>query len=71
MIQLKRFLDKMAVMESRQSKDIVLPMSDARGLRDDIAKLLADLHELGSKRIEKNENEVMQIEIKGGSFKNG
>ena len=58
-------------MESRQSKDIVLPMSDARGLRDDIAKLLADLHELGSKRIEKNENEVMQIEIKGGSFKNG
>ena len=69
MIHIKRFLDKMAVVESKQSKDVVLPVADARGLRDDISKLLADLHELNSKKIEDSKDEIIQIEIKGGGFK--
>lgn len=69
MIHIKRFLDKMAVMESKQSKDVVLPVVDARGLRDDISKLLADLHELSTKKSEDSKDEIIQIEIKGGGFK--
>lgn len=69
MLHIRRFLDKMAVVESKQSKDVVLPMTDARGLRDDISKLLADLHELNKDKIEENKNETITIEIKGGSFK--
>lgn len=67
-MHINRFLDKMAVVESKQNKDVVLPISDARGLRDDIARLLAQLHELNIKTVS-NEPEVFQFEIKGGSFK--
>lgn len=66
MMHIKRFMDKMTVADSKQNKDLVLPMTDARGLRDDIFGLLSDLHELSNN---KNQNEVIQVEIRGGSFK--
>lgn len=69
MIHIKRFMDKMAVIESKQSKDVVLPVNDARGLRDDIAKLLSDLYELTVEKNEKKKDEVIEIQIKGGGFK--
>lgn len=68
MIHIKRFMDKMAVIESKQSKDVVLPVNDARGLRDDIAKLLSDLYELTVKKNEEKKDEVIEIQIKGGGF---
>jgi 5-bromo-4-chloroindolyl phosphate hydrolysis protein len=67
MIHIKRFLDKVSHMDSKRSKDLVLPMSEARVLRDEIAKLLADLHELNN--TDKNKEEVIKVEIKGGGFK--
>jgi len=67
MLHIKKFMDKMSVVESRMNKDVILPITDARGLRDDIAKLLADLHELS--REQNKEPNVVQVEIKGGSFK--
>jgi len=67
MIQIKRFMDKVSNLDSKRSKDLVLPMSEARVLRDEIAKLLADLHEL-NKEDKKNE-EVIKVEITGGKFK--
>ena len=67
MIHIKRFIDKMALMESKQARDIVLP--DARGLRDEISKLLSDLYELSNAKTNDKSNDVIQIEIKGGSFK--
>lgn len=64
MIFIKRFLDKMTTYEGKQSKDIIIPLNDARGLRDDITKLLLDLNEKKS-----NNEEVVKINITGGSFK--
>jgi hypothetical protein len=58
-------MDKMSVVESKMNKDVVLPIVDARGLRDDISRLLADLHELSNNTEKK---EVIDIQIKGGSF---
>lgn len=58
-------MDKMSVVESRMNKDVVLPITDARGLRDDVARLLADLHELSSNTDKK---EVIEVQIKGGGF---
>lgn len=69
MIHIKKFMDKMSVMESKQSKDVVLPINDARGLRDDIAKLLSDLYEFANKKIDEKENQVIEVQIKGGGFK--
>lgn len=67
MIHIKRFLDKVSHMESKRSKDLVLPMTEARVLRDEIAKLLADLHELNN--TDKTKEEVIKVEITGGKFK--
>ena len=69
MIHIKKFMDKMSVMEAKQSKDVVLPITDARGLRDDIAKLLSDLYEFANKKIDEKENQVIEVQIKGGGFK--
>lgn len=66
-MHIKRFIDKVSVMESRQNKDVVLPMQDARGLRDELSKLLADLHTM--QQPQKYEEPSIKIEMKGGSFK--
>lgn len=68
MLHIKRFIDKMAVAESKQTKDLVLPMSDARGLRDELSKLLSDLYEMSQGQNKEKDLEILQVEIKGGSF---
>jgi hypothetical protein len=42
-------------------------MSDAKLLRDEIAKLLIDLNE--AQKSNKAEEEVVKVEIRGGTFK--
>jgi hypothetical protein len=68
MLQIKRFIDKVAVAESKQTKDLVLPMADARGLRDEMSKLLSDLYEMSQGQNKSKESEIIQIEIVGNSF---
>jgi hypothetical protein len=65
MLHIKKFMDKMSVVESKMNKDLVLPIVDARGLRDDITRLLADLHELSGSTEKK---EVIDVQIKGAPF---
>ena len=68
MLHIKRFIDKVAVAESKQTKDLVLPIADARGLRDELSKLLSDLYELSQDQTNSKDSDFVQIEIKGGSF---
>ena len=58
----------MSLMEGKQTKDVTLSIMDARGLRDDIVKLLTDLYELNKQKASIDAGNI-QIEIKGGSFK--
>lgn len=69
MIQIKRFIDKVSIIESKQSRDVVLPIAEARGLRDEIAKLLSDLYEFSNKQNEEKNNDVINVQVKGGAFK--
>lgn len=64
MIHIKRFIDKVSYTETKQSKDLILPMADARGLRDELAKLLADLVSADKP----NTAEVVDVKIIGGKF---
>ena len=64
MIYIKRFIDKVSLMESRQNKDLVMPMIDARGLRDELAKILVDQYDTRKEQ----KDAVIQVEVKGGSF---
>ena len=68
MLHIKRFIDKVAVAEAKQTKDLVLPLADARGLRDELSKLLSDLYELSQDQTNSKDSDIVQIEIKGGSF---
>jgi hypothetical protein len=65
MIHIKRFVDKIASMEGKQGRDVVLPISDARALRDEITKLLLDQRDANNTQ---QTNEVVQIELKGGKW---
>jgi hypothetical protein len=67
MIHIKRFIDKISYMEGKQGKDVVLPIVDAKGLRDELVKLLADNYEL--KQDQPIVDPVFQVEVKGGTFK--
>lgn len=69
MIHIKRFIEKVSITEAKQSKDIVLPIADARGLRDELAKLLSDLYEYSVTAQDEKKEEIIEIQVKGGSFK--
>lgn len=65
MIHIKRFLDKMTVADSKKTKDIVIPIDEARGLRDEVASLLSDLYLQTKNKSE----EIIELEVKGKGFK--
>jgi hypothetical protein len=63
MIIIKRFIDKVS---AARSTNVVLPLEEAKMLRDEIAKLLADNYEFLNK--ETKEDAVIQLEINGGKW---
>jgi hypothetical protein len=66
MLHIKDFVNKVSMGESKASTNVVLPIDHARGLRDDIVMLLAELHEL---KKEKEKDETIGVQVKGGNFK--
>ena len=66
MMHIKRFVDKVSLLETKQGKDVVIPIGEARGLRDELTKLLADNYELlhNTTTVEP----VFQVEMNGGRF---
>jgi hypothetical protein len=64
MIIIKRFIDKVS---ATRGTNLVLPIDEAKMLRDEIAKLLADNYELLNKE-ETTDNAVIQLEINGGKW---
>jgi hypothetical protein len=67
MINIKKFIDKIASMEGKQGRDVVLPITEARALRDEITKLLLDQRESTPAPSQKD-NEAIQLEVKGGRW---
>ena len=66
MLHIKRFIDKVSIMETRQGKDVVIPISEARILRDELSKLIIDNYELSQNKVVAEP--VFQIELNGGRF---
>jgi hypothetical protein len=62
MSQIKKFIDKIAMMEGRQAREVVLPMIEAKELRDEITKLLLD------QRNTPKSEEVIDVVLKGGKW---
>ena len=64
MIIIKRFIDKVS---STKGNNLVLPIEEAKMLRDEISKLLADNYDLHNKTSSEDDT-VIQLEINGGKW---
>ena len=63
MIIIKRFIDKVS---ATKGTNLVLPIDEAKTLRDEIAKLIAENYELLNKKV--TDESVIQLEIDGGKW---
>jgi hypothetical protein len=61
MSQIKKFIDKVAHSEGRQAREVMMPISDAKELRDEIMKLLVDKQQTKSE-------EVISVVMNGGKW---
>lgn len=63
MVNIKRFIDKVSAIDSTSKRDFVMPVSEAKMLRDEIAKLLVD-------NLEQKNNfpEIIEVQVSGGKF---
>jgi hypothetical protein len=69
-LHIHRFIDLVKATESRGQKDLFMPLRDAKDLHADITKLLLTLEQLRTQQPQTNTEEVIQVELVGGSFKN-
>lgn len=65
-MHIERFVDKLAAVEARHSRELVLTLTEARGLHEDITRVLARLEQ--SVQTAETQDTV-KITMTGGSFK--
>ena len=65
LLNIKRFIDRVSALENQNSRDLVIPIHEARVLRDEIAKLVIDLLD---KKQSVASTTPTQIEIRGGKW---
>lgn len=65
LINIKKYIDKVSMIESRNGREVVLSIIEARSLRDEFSKLLLDLHAL--KKDTRQESDI-KIEFIGGKW---
>lgn len=63
---INRFIDRIRAAESRQQRDLLLSITEARDLRDDITRLLLILQEAAKPQV--NSEEITEVQITGGKF---
>ena len=69
-LHIHRFVDLIKATESRGQRDLQMPLRDAKDLHGDITKLLVTLEELRTNQARALENNVIEVVMDGGSFKN-
>lgn len=67
-LHINRFVDAVKAAESRGQRDFIMPMREAKDLHADITKLLLAIELLRAKQPDREE--VIRVELAGGSFKN-
>lgn len=62
MNHIKKFIDRIAMAESRNVREVIMPLQEAKELRDALTKVLLDQHS-------NKPEEVVEVVMRGGSFK--
>jgi len=60
---INRFLDQVRACESRQQRELVLTMMEARDLHTDITRLLLKLNEA-----QESQSQIISVELKSQDF---
>lgn len=61
MSAIKKFVDKIAMAEARQVREVLIPINDAKEVRDEILKLLIDKQQNFSQ-------DTIEVVVKGGKW---
>ena len=67
-IHLQKFVDRVRGHEARGARDFVMSMADAKDLHADITRLLIDLQTLRETTVKTPQEDVITVEMNGGSF---
>lgn len=67
-LHINRFVDSIKAHEARGQRDFTMSLRDAKDLHADITKLLLTLQALSAQQ--QTAEQVVQIELAGGDFKN-
>ena len=67
-LHINRFIDNLKAHEARGQRDFSIPMRDAKDLHADITKLLLQITVM--QELLQKANDVVKIEVSGGTFKN-
>jgi hypothetical protein len=68
-LHLQKFIERMRGHDARGAKDFIMPMNDAKGMAADLTELLLELRTLKEQAIIHQQDEVIEVNINGGSFK--
>jgi len=67
-LHINRFIDRLKAADARSQRDFTMSIADARDLHADITKLLLIIQNLQDNTAAPANNEVINVEITGGSF---
>jgi hypothetical protein len=67
-LHLKKFNDRVKVMNQTNSRDLILTSAEARQLQADIFDLLAKINDLVEVRQQNAADAVIQVDVLGGKF---
>jgi hypothetical protein len=68
MIHINKFIDKIKFFEGRNSKDFIIPLSEAKNLHTDITKLLIAVHEQGETKRDDSASTNSNVSVSGGDW---
>lgn len=66
-LHIHRFVDLIKATEARGQKDLQMSLRDAKDLHADITKLLVTLEQM--RNVDSKKDEVIEVQLTGGSFK--
>jgi hypothetical protein len=67
-LHLQKFVDRVRGHEARGSKDFIMTLTEAKDMHADITRLLLELHDLREQVSKSATEEVITVQVGGGSF---
>jgi hypothetical protein len=68
-LHINRFIDSIKAHEARGQRDFTMPLRDAKDLHADITKLLMALEAMRGQVQQASSDQVVTVELGGGTFK--